>query len=103
MRKVQNIVLAELFLKKFSKTDAIYVDRNIFENFDGGLIEFNSASGIFLSNIISNTDSNSTIFKTLNSNIFFEKNTFNYTNNLNGAQLIDCTGSSISFSNDSNY
>ncbi|KAM9973886.1 hypothetical protein ACTFIW_007548 [Dictyostelium discoideum] len=83
----------------FSKTDLFIVDSNIFENFDGGLIEFNNVSGSLESNIISNTGSNSTIFKTLNSNVSFENNRFNYTNNLNGAQLIECTGSSLSFSN----
>ncbi|KAM9988828.1 hypothetical protein ACTFIY_004866 [Dictyostelium cf. discoideum] len=70
---------------------------NTFNNFDGVLVESNKASILIGSNTFSNSN-NKPIIKSLNSTVLINYNTFNYSGNSNDDQLIDCTGSSISFS-----
>ncbi|KAN0040829.1 hypothetical protein ACTFIV_003365 [Dictyostelium citrinum] len=72
---------------------------NKFENFNGGFVNLFGAKASFISNTISINATSSTFIKSLNSNIDFIDNTFTNTKYLNDDQLIDCSNSTITFTN----
>ncbi|KAM9992079.1 hypothetical protein ACTFIZ_012738 [Dictyostelium cf. discoideum] len=86
------------FFKFSNSVNQINIKNNEFTNVNGGLLELNNAIVNFKSNIISNTNLNSTIIKSFNSNLILDANSFKYTNYLINDQLIHCN--IISGSND---
>ncbi|EAL65881.1 hypothetical protein DDB_G0283103 [Dictyostelium discoideum AX4] len=88
-------------LKISNNVNIATITLNSFNNFDGVLVESNKSSISFISNEFSNSN-NKPIIKSLNSNVIYELNTFKYSGNSNDDQLIDCTGSSISFTSNNN-
>ncbi|KAM9941301.1 hypothetical protein ACTFIT_007837 [Dictyostelium discoideum] len=83
-------------LKISNNVNITLIMLNTFNNFDGVLAESNNSMISFSSNTFSNSN-NKPIIKSLNSNVMYDSNTFKYSGNSNDDQLIDCTGSSISF------
>ncbi|EAL61551.1 hypothetical protein DDB_G0291784 [Dictyostelium discoideum AX4] len=82
-------------LLKISNSVNTLIMLNTFNNFDGVLAESNNSVISFSLNTFSNSN-NKPIIKSLNSNVTYDSNIFKYSGNSND-QLIDCTGSSISF------